>query len=325
MKSGKINDDVLRHIVFDKISARRDEVLVGSGTGIDSSIIDLGGDLLAITTDPVTAAGANIGKVCVNICLNDLAASGAEPVAIMVTLLAPPGTAPKALTALVEEIDTECVKLNIQLAGGHTEITDAVTRIVLSATAVGRKSRLSPARVTAGDWIIMTKGAAYEGSAIIAHDFEEKALSVLTDKQTDFLKGLIDALSVVPEAKIALANGALLRHDITEGGVLGAAWEFGQTAQKGVEIHCDDILIHPETTTLCQALKLDPLRLISSGALLIAAKESDGRQIIDALEKADIPARKIGIFTDDKNCYLSGAKKYPLNQPGPDELYKLFV
>jgi hydrogenase expression/formation protein HypE len=107
MKGGKFDDSVLKKVIFDNIKHKRKEVLLGSGTGIDSSIINLGGDLVVVTTDPITAAGNNIGRLCINICCNDIAAAGGEPVAILVTLLMPYNYDINNIEKIICELDNE--------------------------------------------------------------------------------------------------------------------------------------------------------------------------------------------------------------------------
>lgn len=323
MKSGKFEDSFLTEHIFNKITHKRSEVLQGSGTGIDSAVLDLEGDLLVVTTDPVTAAAANMGRLCVHICCNDIAAEGAEPVAIFVTMLVPLDADVEDVQTVIEDLHAACAETNIQLAGGHTEKTEAVRRIILSATAIGRKTEKNRQAVKPGDVLIMTKGAAYEGSSIIASDFREKISSIAEESQIAFLKSLLEQISVLPESRIAVKCGAKRMHDITEGGVLGAAWEISRAAGCNVEVWCDEIFIHPETTLICDSLGLDPLRLISSGSLLIACAAEDATEMIQKLDEAGIRARQIGVFTTEKNSYVQKGIKQILDEPAEDEIYKL--
>lgn len=323
MKGGKLDDSILKKIIFNNIKHKREEILQGSGTGIDSSIINLGGDLVAVTTDPITAASNNIGRLCVNICCNDIAASGAEPVAILVTLLMPYDYDLNIIKKVICEIDDECAMLNVQLAGGHTEKTDAVTRLVLVATVVGRKKCFIQQKVIPGDILIMTKSAGLEGSSIIAYDYEDRIKNVLGKNQIEFLKNLINEISVIPEGRIASGLNAKYMHDITEGGALGAAWEISKLAGCNVEVYCNEIFIYDEIKIICQNLNIDPLRLISSGSLLIAAGQKDADNIIEALRGLRICSRKIGKFIEGENAYIRNGKRYDLIEPGEDEIYKI--
>jgi len=324
MKGGKFDDSVLKELIFNNIKHKRKEVILGSGTGIDSSIIDIGKNLVVVTTDPITASVHNIGHLCVNICCNDIAAAGAEPVAIFITMLMPYEYDTSNINKILKEIDTQCAKLNIQLAGGHTEKTDAVTRLVLCATAIGRKDQLKKAKVTAGDVLLMTKSAALEGASIIAHDYEDKIKNLLDENQINFLKNMISYISVVEEGKIATENNAKYMHDVTEGGVLGAAWEMTQVTGCNLELYCDNIFIYDEIKILCENFDIDPLRLISSGSMLIAADKNDAKVISDGLKSRGIKSTEIGKFIEgEKSIYIRKNKIYELKEPGEDEIYKI--
>jgi hydrogenase expression/formation protein HypE len=323
MKGGKLDDSVLKKAVFDNITHKRKEIIVGSGTGIDSCVIDIGADLAVVTTDPVTAASNNIGRLCANICCNDIAATGAEPVAILITMLVPDDYDTEKIEGIIKDLDKECVKLNIQLAGGHTEKTDAVNRLVMSATVIGRKKSHEKKKVNEGDVLIMTKSAGLEGGSIIASDYEDKLKGILSEEEIIFLKNLISDISVLTESRTAVENGAKYMHDITEGGVLGAAWEMSRLAGCNVEIWCDEIFIHEEIKKLCEYFNIDPLRLISSGSLLIASGAKDADKTVNELKKQKIRANIIGRFTGGKSVYIRHDKIYDLNEPQKDEIYKL--
>ncbi|MFY9428630.1 MAG: AIR synthase related protein, partial [bacterium] len=92
MKTGKIPPEILERAVLPFAGARRREVLVGPKFGEDCAVLDLGKYLLVLSTDPITGATADLGKLAVHVSCNDVAATGAEPVGILFTLLLPPGT-----------------------------------------------------------------------------------------------------------------------------------------------------------------------------------------------------------------------------------------
>lgn len=89
MKTGKLNWDDLNQIIKNSTGALRREVRTGGGVGEDCSIIDFGEYDCVLSTDPITGASENAGKLAVNINCNDIASSAAEPLGILVTILAP--------------------------------------------------------------------------------------------------------------------------------------------------------------------------------------------------------------------------------------------
>jgi len=207
----------------------------------------------------------------------------------------------------------------VDILGGHTEVTDAVTRAVTSATVVARQPRDRALRgMRPGDEIVMTKWAAVEGTAILAEDFAGR-LSGVPDEALLAARALADQLSIVAESKIAMRFGAAAMHDVTEGGVLGAAWELGYANACAVEIDTARIPVRKETRALCAALSLDPLRLIGSGSLLVACE--DGARLCAALKAQGIPAAVIGRAIAGSVSLADGA---PLGEPHADELYRLY-
>ena len=138
MRLGKVSDSVLKRSVLKKIKNHREEVILGAALGEDCAFLQFDeDDLMGVTTDPITCSKQGSGKVAVYNVTNDLAAGGAEPVAILVSALFPKKTTEEKINAYMEEIEETCSSLNVQIVGGHTEITDAVTRPVLTLTGIG--------------------------------------------------------------------------------------------------------------------------------------------------------------------------------------------
>lgn len=283
-------------------------------------MLDFGGDLIALSSDPITSAGvSHLGRLTVHVSCNDAAAAGAEPVGLLVTLLMPPGGTMEEISRIADDLSSAAQLANVDILGGHTEVTDAVTRAVTSATVVARQPRDKALRgMRPGDDIVMTKWAAVEGTTILAEDFSDR-LTGVPDALLDSARALCGQLSIVPEGRIAMHFGVSAMHDVTEGGVLGAAWELGVASACAVEIDPDRIPVREDTRALCDALSLDPLRLIGSGSLLIAAK--DGAGLVSALRAAGIPAAIIGRAIMGGASFSGGE---PLEEPHADELYRLY-
>lgn len=97
--------------------------------------------MVLFSSDPVTGTGKDVAYYGIHASANDIAAAGGEPVAVLLTLLLPPSCEEKELKAIMAQAEETCASLHIQIAGGHTEVTDAVNRIVLTVTAIGKAAR----------------------------------------------------------------------------------------------------------------------------------------------------------------------------------------
>ena len=173
MKIGKIPEATLKKVILEQLGAKRDEVLIGPGIGEDCAALKLEeGEVFVLSTDPITGAAKEAGRLAVHITANDLISSGAEPVGLMLTVLLPPE---KELRQLSAEVQEECLKLGISVIGGHTEVTDAVRQPLISVTGVGRvkeEELVSTRGAKPGQDIVVTKYIGLEGTGIIAREQE---------------------------------------------------------------------------------------------------------------------------------------------------------
>ena len=326
MKIGKVSNELLQSAIFDKMIYKRPEVLVRPNVGEDCSVLEFGqDDNIVLSTDPITGATQHIGKLAVHISCNDVSTSGAEPVGILVTILLPPGSTEEELNIIMDDITSSAHESNIEIIGGHTEITDAVTRPVVSTTVIGKvkkENMLATSGALEGQDVILTKWAGLEGTAILANEYEEVLTKKLGKDMVYAGKKLGDYLSVVPESKIATKCGVTSMHDATEGGILGAVWEVAECANVGVTIDLDKIPVKEETKRICHVFEISPYHLISSGCMIMTTFE--GVKCLEELSKLDITANIIGKITKEGKYIIKDGIKEPISPPESDDLYKAF-
>ncbi len=325
MKIGKIPNDVLERLVLDRLKNTRKEVIIRPEIGEDCCAIDFGEYACVMSSDPITGAVNEVGRLAVHISCNDIASCGVHPIGLIVTILAPPTAREEDIDIIMEQLCSTASLINVDIIGGHTEITSAVTRFVIVSTAVGRiiKDRLvTTSGAKPGDDVIITKSAGIEGTAIIAADREEELLKHFEQDIVNSAKKFIENISVVKEGVIAGEHGATAMHDITEGGVLGALWELSQASDVGMKIYKDKIPIKAETIKISQFYGINPLKLISSGSMLITCK--DGEVLVNKLRENDIESCIIGKITKKPlKILVCKGKTEEIGPPEPDELYKV--
>lgn len=327
MKTGKLTIEQLKKIVFPFTGSRRKEVIVHAAIGEDCSVVDLGGDLCVISTDPITGASKDNGYLGVHVACNDVIASGGKPLGILVTMLLKEGTKEEDIVKIAAGIDKACHELGIEIIGGHTEITASVKESILSFTALGTKDKsflTKDLAIEAGDQIILTKGGAIEGTAILYNDYVSFFKGMVEDSVIEEGQIMFDWLSIYKEGMIARDNGAKAMHDVTEGGILGGVYELAETTGLGIVIEEDKIIFHKPTLALKEIFKdLDLLRLISSGSLLIVADKKD--RIPEKLKEKGIENSVIGYFTKNKDRIMKKAngETISIKEPKSDELWTL--
>jgi hydrogenase expression/formation protein HypE len=293
MKIGKLDPAVLEDLVLHRLPILSDDIVCGPATGLDCAAIRYNGGLAILSTDPITGTASRIGRLAIHVSCNDLAAFGIRPKGLLLVLIAPPSATWEEIARIMEEASETAASLGVSIIGGHTEVSDAVSRYVITTTAIGFAEEGSMVRsdgARAGDSILMTKTGGLEGTAILACDQALRLHDVLSEAEREEAMALIEQISVVPEGIIGGRLGAHAMHDATEGGILGAAWEMAEASGLGLEIQIDQIPLHPLTRKITAALGLDPLRLISSGSLLIATSQPE---ILEAeLSRAQIKSSR---------------------------------
>jgi len=332
MDVGKLPAELLarllsRHPVTDP------RVLVGPAPGEDAAAIDMGDRVLVAKTDPITFATDAIGWYAVNVNANDIATMGAVPRWFLATVLLPEGAEERLAEEIFEQIATACEELGIALVGGHTEITYGLSRPVVAGCLLGEAEHehLLPSRgARPGDILVLTKGIAVEGTAILArearHDLERAGVpSDLVERAAEFLHR--PGISVVRDARLALETGGVhAMHAPTEGGLITGLREIAAAAGAGIHVDAGAIPVLPETRVICDALKLDPLGLIASGALLAAVDPERAPMLLETYHDAGVVAAAIGELTHpNEGLWLEReGERLPLPLFDRDEIARYF-
>jgi hydrogenase maturation factor len=281
-----------------------------------------------LTCDPITTASAGAGRLAVHVVCNDLAVMGAEPVGVLATLLFPAGVDAARIGELMAEIDATARALNVEVLGGHTEVAPGLSAPLVVMSGVGKAPRdrlLTAGGGRPGAALVLSGAAALEGTHVLASDFGTRLLeSGLSDGVLAEARRYGEELSVVTEARLAVELGAIAMHDPTEGGVVGAVWEMAEASGCGFHVFASAIPVRGPTREICAVLGVDPLRLIASGALLIAC--ADGRNMVGGLARHGVEATEIGALTlpeAGRVLVHADAHTEPVGAPSRDELYRV--
>ena len=302
---GKIPVEILKQVVFKNLGIKRKEVLFGPAAGFDGAVIDVGDKSLIVSMDPITGALDRIGWLAVNINANDVATFGVEPAFFFSCILLPENSNRDVVETICSQMDETAKNLQIAIAGGHCEVTPELENPIIVGCAMGVTEKSN--YVTAGgarsrDKLILTKTAGIEGTVILASDRQKQLEKVITKSELKKAKAFFNQISVVKDAMIAIKTGGVTAmHDPTEGGVFGGIHEIADASHLGVKVFEEKIPIQPETAKICRIFRIDPLKLISSGALLISASPISTQGIVGSLRENHIQASVIGEFNDDSS------------------------
>ena len=325
MEIGKVSNEILEKIVFANIKNKRDEVLVSAAIGEDNGVIDFGEYVAVVSTDPVTGATKGLGRLAVHVSCNDISTSGGEPIAVLLTILCPPGTTEESLEIIMEDAARAASEINVEIIGGHTEVTDSVNRTLISSTVIGKleKSAMPDhGSISVGDKLVLSKYIGIEGTSILANELDEKLEEYLDKEKLDEARNMSKDLSVVKEGVMAGKYNAKYMHDITEGGVYGAVWEASKAINRGIRIDKASIPIKDITVDISNLLDINPYRLISSGSMLMVLDEKNYNELKVDLKKEDIELNIIGEIIEEGIYVKDGDRISEISPPESDELYR---
>lgn len=329
---GKLPPRVLKAFLRSYAIPRSSKVILGPRYGEDAAVIEVGGKYLVAKTDPITFTADRIGWYAVSINANDLATLGARPRWFLATFLLPEGrTSAAGARRVFQETLKACEALGVALCGGHTEVTSGLDRPIVVGLMLGevRKDKLvRKDRQKPGDQIILTKGVAIEGTAILAREKADLLRGKLGGTKVKQAQRLLlnPGISVVRDAQIAVQYGEIhAMHDPTEGGLATALHELAESGKVGLQVWKEKIPVLPETRALAKALDFDPLALLASGALLIVADCNSAARIVRGLGRHGITGEIIGEIRpqNDGIMITEGHLTKPLHIPQQDEIARL--
>ncbi len=335
MNIGKISESVLKHSILHQIHTKRDEVLEGAGIGEDCA-------LFAFSEEEAVAASVREAAVAtktaldfadtekvsmahlIQKCANNLAVCGAKPIAVMITLLLPQTAEPEDVRKLMAEAEETCAGLSMQIVGGQTRVSGAVTASLAVVNGYGTVSRQNYGTLKAvkpGQAIVLSKWVGLEGTAILARKYKDRLTARYPAYLAEEAQGFDRYLSIIPEAATATKSGVCAMHDASEGGIFAALWELAEGAGIGLDIDLKKIPLRQETVEVCECCGVNPYELLAGGCLIMVTE--NGERLVAALEAKGIPAVVVGRTTDSNDRILhSGQDVRYMERPKTDEIYR---
>ena len=329
---GKLPPRVLQALLAGCQVNWRSRVVLGPRFGEDAAVIDLGEKYLVAKTDPITFTSERIGWYAVNINANDVAALGARPLWFLATVLLPEkSTSLSLVRSIFRETLEACNALGVTLCGGHTEITRGLDRPIVVGQMLGEVAKSKLVRKQSqqpGDLVLLTRGIAIEGTAILA---KEERLTLARKLPANTLRRarrllFRPGISVVEDAMLAQRYAEIhAMHDPTEGGLASGLYELAQAGGVGLRIWKDKVPILEETRSFAEVLGFDPFALIASGALLVVATATSTPKLLGAYSRHGVRVAIIGEVCEAEEGIQVVAKgrQSPLWVPPRDEIARL--
>ena len=262
----------------------------------------VGGDILASHVDPIVGAIGDIGWLVVHVACNDVATSEILPRWIQLLLLVPRVEDESLLEQIVCDARRAAREVGASIIEGHTGYSAGLSRPLVAVTAMGKAEGRKPVLTggaKVGDHVLITKGIALEGTAILAQDFADVARNLgLTEEDLEKGKAVMAKVSVVPEALVLAARGVTAMDDVTRGGILETLLEIAYLSKVGIEVESSRLPIPSIVSRFAQAFQFDTLRMISSGTLAVTVPPERADDVGKALEELRTPFAFVGRVTE---------------------------
>lgn len=256
----------------------------------DSTVFDSPGKKLAFTTDsyvvkPLFFPGGNIGDLAVYGTVNDLAMSGAKPLYLSLGFILEEGLEMKALWEILKSIKSAAIRANVQIITGDTKVVDKGKGdgIFINTSGVGvieHSQTISPAKIKAGDKIILNGDIGRHGIAIMA---VREGLKFESEIKTDSapLNGIVNNL---------IEGGVKINcmRDLTRGGLSSALNELSESSNLKIQIDENAIPVNEDVHGACEILGLDPLYVANEGRFIVILPEGEVDSALEIMHSHEL-------------------------------------
>jgi hydrogenase expression/formation protein HypE len=252
----------------------------------DAGAVSVNGTGLAMTTDsfvvkPIRFPGGSIGELAVNGTVNDLAVSGARPLALTLSLIIEEGLASDQLRAEVEAIAGAAEATDVEIVAGDTKVVErgACDSMYVCTSGVGQvdsRAELSPSGLRPGDRVLVSGSIGEHGTAIMLSRGEFELESEI-ESDTRSLWPAVDALLD--------AAGPSLRcmRDATRGGVASVLNELARSSQVAITVKEGEVPVQPAVMGAAEMLGIDPMYVANEGKFVAFVAPEAADQALEAL------------------------------------------
>lgn len=253
----------------------------------DSAVIP-GAGRLALTTDsyvvrPLFFPGGDIGRLAVCGTVNDILMSGAKPVYLTAGYILEEGLAIEDLCRIVKSMADAGEEAGVQIVTGDTKVIEhsdpKEPGLIINTSGVGflgGDTDISPARIEAGDAVILSGNLGDHHAAILGCRMSIRN-HILSDAAplTEMVTKLIDSGINIHAMR-----------DVTRGGLGTILNEFADSSGKHFIIEETAIPVSDEVSGFSKLLGLDPLYMGNEGKCIIILPQEEADQALDMIRKS---------------------------------------
>jgi len=278
---GKLSHDLLKRLFLPELGKAAPRALD------DSAVLTIGGEKLALTTDshvvaPLFFPGGDIGRLAVCGTVNDLAMSGAIPVALTCGFVIEEGLSFDVLQRVVQSMRDAAAEAGVYIAAGDTKVVQkgGADKLFVNTSGVGRIPAgvdISGANAKPGDVVIVSGTLGDHGIAVLS---AREGLGFETDLISD-----VAPLNHLVKAMLDAGEVHVLR-DPTRGGLATTLNEIAEQSEVIIELNEQSIPVRPQVRAACEMLGFDPLYVASEGKLVAFVRAEDAGKILAVMKSS---------------------------------------
>jgi len=230
---------------------------------------------------PLRFPGGSIGTLAVHGTINDLAVSGARPLALTLSLVLEEGLGADELRAEVDAVATAAAAAGVSVIAGDTKVVERghADGMYVCTTGIGQRdprAQLSPNALKPGDRILLSGSIGEHGTAIMLarNEFE-------LDAEIES-----DSCSLWPAVDMLLdAVGPSLRcmRDATRGGVASVLNELARSSSVAMIVRERDVPVQPAVVGAAEILGIDPMYMANEGKMVVFVAPDAADEALTAL------------------------------------------
>lgn len=283
---GSLSASLLSKLILPRFSSAELDLLE------DQAVLDLPPGRVAFSTDtfvvdPLFFPGGDIGDLAVNGTVNDVAMSGARPIALSVGLVLEEGLPLADLHRVLCSMQEAAARAGVRIVTGDTKVVgkgqgDGIYINTSGIGVVPDGLRLAASSLQPGDRILLSGTLADHGMAVMT---VREGLSFRSTVRSDTapLNGLVRAL---------VDSGVELRalRDPTRGGAATTLNEFAAASGVGIKLVEEAIPVRDDVRGACEILGIDPLYVANEGKLICAVAARDAERALAVMRAHELGA-----------------------------------
>lgn len=242
---------------------------------------------LAFTTDsyvvqPLFFPGGDIGSLAVHGTVNDLAMSGAQPLALSTGFILQEGLPMDTLWRIVQSMQRAASHIGVPIVTGDTKVVNAGRGdgLYINTSGIGvlhHPHTLEPQSITPGDAVIVSGDLGRHGMAIMAVREGLQFESTIESDSAPLNEMVFELLSS--------ETGVHCLRDLTRGGLAGTLNEISETSGHPIRLHADRIPVREDVRAACEILGLDVLQVACEGRLVAFIPGEQADRAVDCLRR----------------------------------------